>query len=181
MVLRAALKPVYLVLFSLTLLTVIAGSSAIMVIAGKGRDVFVFCAGMGVGLSLVSALSLELWQLTREYLVTLQARLIKMMAEVQMGEINPQLLLYRYATPQKASDIHLELECRRLLDRLHQLLERAVSEEGYCRHCDSWGEHKRDCPVPAAQQLYHSGKAKRLPWREYKKTLPKTLPADAIQ
>ena len=60
------LRPVYLALFSLSLLAVIAGSGAVMVLAGRGRDVFLFCAGMAVGMSLFSALSLELWSLSRD-------------------------------------------------------------------------------------------------------------------
>lgn len=172
MVLRTVLKPVYLALFSLSLLAVIAGSGAVMVLAGKGRDVMVFGAGIAVGMSLVSALSLELWHLSRERLAAMQQAIVRTIAVIQLGEINPQLLLTHYATPQKASDIHLELECRRLLDRLHQLLAKAVSDDGYCCYCDCWGEHQQGCSVPAAEALYLAGKAKRVPWREYKKTLP---------
>ena len=175
MVLRTVLKPVYLALFSLTLLAVIAGSGAVMVLAGKGHDVFLFGAGVAVGISFVSALSLELWHLSRERLAVMQQAIVKTIAVMQLGEINPQLLLTHYATPQKASDIHLELECRRLLDRLHQLLAKAVSDDGYCPHCNLWGEHTEECPVPAAQRLYEQGKAKRVPWREYKKTLPQDV------
>jgi len=65
-VLKAGLKPIYLALFSLTLLAVIAASGALMVLAGKGREVFLFGAGIAVGMSLVSALSLELGQLRPE-------------------------------------------------------------------------------------------------------------------
>ena len=175
MVLRTVLKPVYLALFSLSLLAVIAGSGAVMVLAGKGRDVMVFGAGVAVGMSLVSALSLELWHLSRERLAAMQQAIVRAVAAIQLGEINPQLLLTHYATPQKASDIHLELECRRLLDRLYQLLAKAVSEDGYCPYCGLWGHHTEECPVPAAQRLYEQGKAKRVPWREYKKTLPQDV------
>ena len=111
-----------------------------MVLAGKGRDVMIFGAGVAVGMSLVSALSLELWHLSRERLAAMQQAIVRAVAAIQLGAINPQLLLTHYATPQKASDIHLELECRRLLDRLHQLLAKAVSDDGYCRYCDCWGE-----------------------------------------
>ena len=51
------LRPVYLLLFSLTLLALISGSSAVMALAGKGRDVLVF--SMGVGLGTVASLSAE--------------------------------------------------------------------------------------------------------------------------
>lgn len=172
MVLRGKLRPVYLALFSLTLLAVIAGSGAVMTLTGKGRDVIVFGAGVGVGMSLVSALSLEMWHLSRERLAAMQTAIIRAIAAIQLGEIHPQLLLNSYATPQKATDVQLELECRRLLDRMHQLLDKAVSDDGYCRYCNSWAAHIEDCPVPAAQRLYALGREKRLPWREYKKTLP---------
>jgi hypothetical protein len=166
------LRPVYLALFSLTLLAVIAGSGAVMALAGKGRDVMLFGAGVGVGMSLVSALSMELWSLSRARLEAMQLAIIKAVAALQIGEINPRWFLSRYGEPPKnASDITLEIECRRLLDRTHQLLEKAVSEDGYCRYCECWGNHVDDCAVPAAQLLYESGKAKRVPWREYKKIL----------
>jgi hypothetical protein len=166
------LRPVYLALFSLTLLAVIAGSGAVMALAGKGRDVMLFGAGVGVGMSLVSALSLELWSLSRARLEAMQLAIIKAVAAVQIGEIDPRLFLSRYSEPpQNASDITLEIECRRLLDRTQQLLEKAVSADGYCRYCERWGVHADDCAVPAAQRLYESGKAKRVPWREYQKIL----------
>ena len=171
MVLRTVLKPVYLALFSLTLLAVIAGSGAVMVLAGKGRDVFLFGAGVAVGMSLVSALSLELWHLSRERLAAMQQAIVRAVAVIQLGEINPQLLLNHYAIPQTASDIYLELECRRLLDRLHQLLEKAVDADGHCQHCHQWNTHTDTCPVVAAAELYRTGKAKRVPWREFKKRL----------
>jgi hypothetical protein len=164
------LRPVYLALFSLTLLAVIAGSGAVMALAGSGQYVIVFGTGVGVGMSLVSALSLELWSLSRARFEAMQLALIKAVAALQLGEINPRLLLSQY-TPQNASDIHLEIECRRLLDRTHQLLEKAISTDGHCRYCERWGAHAEDCAVPAAKRLYESGKAKRVPWREYKKIL----------
>jgi hypothetical protein len=168
------LKPIYLALLSLTLLAVIAGSGAVIALAGRGQYVIVFGAGVGVGMSLVSALSLELWSLSRARLEAMQLAIIKAVAAVQLGEINPRLLLSQYTlqnTPQNASDIHLEIECRRLLDRTHQLLEKAVSADGHCHYCERWEAHADDCPVPAAKRLYESGKAKRVPWREYKKIL----------
>lgn len=169
------LRPVYLALFSLTLLAVIAGSGAVMVLAGRGRDVFLFCAGMAVGMSLVSALSLELWHVARDRLAEMQAAIVQAMTALYLGEVDPRLLLNRYGTgptPQNATDAQLELECRRLLDRTRQLLEKAVSDDGYCPYCECWGEHTEDCTVLAAQRLYQQGKEKRVPWREYKKTLP---------
>lgn len=176
MVLSASLRPIYLALFALTLLAAIAGSGALMAISGQGHDVLVFSMGVGMGMSLVSALSLELWHLLRSRLVEMQADIVRAIALTQIGEIDPRLLLSQYAppptAPQNASDITIEIECRRLLDRTQQLLSKAVTDDGYCRYCERWGEHDRDCPVPAAQRLYESGKAKRMPWREYKKTLP---------
>ena len=169
------LKPVYLALFSLTLLAVIAGSGAVMVLAGRGRDVFLFCAGMAVGMSLVSALSLELWQLSRDRLAQMQAAIVQAITALYLGKVDPRLLLNQYGTvptPQNATDAQLELECRRLLDRTRQLLEKAVSDDGYCHYCECWGEHTESCTVLAAQRLYQRGREKRLPWREYKKTLP---------
>ena len=170
------LRPVYLALFSLTLLAVIASSGAVMALVGQGHDVLVFSLGVGCGMSLVSALSLEQWHLLRDRLSEMQTTIVSAISTAQVGEINPRLLLSQYgkplATPQNASDIEVEIECRRLLDRTHQLLEKAVSGDGYCGYCERWHAHQDDCPVPAAQLLYDSGKAKRLPWREYKKTLP---------
>ena len=172
------LRPVYLALFSLTLLAVIVSSGAAMAIAGLGRDVFVFTLGLALGTSLVSALSLERWYLLREYLRAMQADIVGAISAVQVGEVNPQLLLSQYSsgrttqTPQHASDVQLELECRRLLDRLYQLLDKAESEDGFCRYCNCWDGHSDDCPVPAARSLYQQGKARRVPWREYKKSLP---------
>ena len=92
------LRPVYLALFSLTLLAVIASSGAAIALAGKGHDVFVFSAGVGVGMSLVSALSLELWHLSRDYLIRMQASVIEAISAMQLGEINPRLLLSQYAS-----------------------------------------------------------------------------------
>ena len=160
MVLRTVLKPVYLALFSLSLLAVIAGSGAVMVLAGKGRDVFLFGAGVAVGMSLVSALSLELWHLSRERFAAMQQAIVRAVAAIQLGEINPQLLLTHYATPQKASDIHLELECRRLLDRLHQLLAKAVSDDGYCPHCGIWGASHRRVPGACRAKALRAGQSK---------------------
>jgi len=175
--LKAGLKPIYLALFSLTLLAVMAGSGALMVLAGKGREVFLFGAGIAVGMSLVSALSLELEQLWREPLARMplanrQAAVVRAMAAIQLAEQHPHLLLNHYRTPQQASDIHLELECRRLLDRLHLLLAGAVTDEGHCHYCAELNAHADDCPVPAAQRLYCQGKDRRVPWREFKKSLP---------
>jgi hypothetical protein len=178
MVLRAVLKPVYLALFSLTLLAVIVGSGAVMVLAGKGRDVILFAAGVGVGMSLVSALSLELWQLSRERLAVMHKAVVSAISALQLGEINPRWLLAQYGTtltPHHASDILLEIECRRLLDRMQQLLAGAVSDEGDCHYCAGLNAHSEDCPVPAAQALYQAGKARRVPWCEYKKTLPQDV------
>lgn len=173
------LRPVYLALFSLTLLSVIAGSGAMMALAGKGHDVFIFSAGLGVGMSLVSALSLELWNLSRDYLVRMQASVIGAIAAMHLGEINPRLLLSQYATatqtPPNAADFAVEIECRRLLDRVHQLLDKTEGDNGCCRYCECRGEHDEDCPVAAARRLYQQGKAKRLPWREYKKSLPQDV------
>ena len=174
------LRPVYLALFSLTLLTIIAGSGAVMVLAGRGHDMFVFSAGVGVGMSLVSALSVELWGLSRDRLQEMHSSIIRTVVALHLGEVNPRLLLSQYGlqnctTPQNATDVQLELECRRLLDRVHQLLEKAVSVDGYCHHCCQWHEHSSDCPVPATQALYECGKARRVPWREYKKTLPQDV------
>jgi len=180
--LKAGLKPIYLALFSLTLLAVIAASGALMVLAGKGRDVFLFGAGVGLGMSLVSALSLELGQQWPEPLARMplaamplanrQAAVVRAMAAIQLAEPHPHLLLNHYRTPQQASDIHLELECRRLLDRLHLLLAGAVTDEGHCHYCAELNAHADDCPVPAAQRLYCQGKDRRVPWREFKKSLP---------
>lgn len=179
MVLVQAAKPVYLALGSLTLLAVIASSGAVMALVGKGHDVLVFSTGVGAGMSFVSALSLEQWHLLKARLLQMQIAIVDAISAAQVGQINPQLLLSRYgrplAMPQNASDIEVEIECRRLLDRTHQLLDKAVSHDGYCRYCESWHEHQADCPVPAAQLLYDSGRAKRLPWREYKKTLPQPV------
>ena len=109
----------------------------------------------------------------------MQSEIISAVAAAQLGEINPRLLFAQYggrlSTPQNASDIAVEIECRRLLDRVNQLLEKAVSDDGHCHCCERWGAHEADCPVPAAQRLYQDGKAKRLPWREYKKTLPQDV------
>lgn len=179
MVLGSVLRPVYLGLFSLTLLAVIAGSGAMIALANRGHDVFVFSAGVGVGMSLVSALSLELWHLSRDYLIKMQANVIRAIAAMQLGEINPRLLLSQYSTtpqtPQNASEVAVEIECRRLLDRLHQLLDKAESDDGHCRYCQSRDEHSENCPVLAARRLYQQGRAKRLPWREYKKSLPQDV------
>ena len=176
MVLSSLLRPVYLALFTLTLLAVIASSGAMMALLGKGHDVLVFSTGVAVGMSLVSALSLELWHLLKDHLVQIQIAIVDAVFTARVSEINPQLLFSQLgkplAAPQNASDIEVEIECRRLLDRTHQLLEKAVSEDGCCRYCKQQHAHTDDCPVPAAQWLYQQGKAKRLPWREYKKTLP---------
>jgi hypothetical protein len=172
------LKPVYLALFSLTLLAVIAGSGAVMALAGQGRDVMLFGAGVGVGMSLVSALSLELWSLSSARLEAMQLAIIKAVAAMQLGKINPRWFLNQSGTsctPQNASDITLEIECRRLLDRTGQLLEKAVTGDGHCRYCQSWDTHSEDCPALAAHLLYQSGREKRVPWHEYKKTLPQPV------
>lgn len=171
-------RPLYLALFSLTLLAVISGSGAVMALVGKGRDVMIFGAGVGSGMSLVSALTLELWKLSSERLNAMQETIVSTISAAQLGDINPRLFLSQYSgfgravAPQNASDINLEIECRRLLDRTHQLLEKAVSEDGHCPYCNNWEGHGEECPVPAAQLLYKTGKEKRVPWREYKKTLP---------
>ena len=174
------LRPIYLALFSLTLLAVIAGSSALLVLTGKGRDLLLFSTGIGVGMSLVSALSLELWHLSRQHLATMQQTVLEAVAAMHLGQINPRLLLNSYRTPQQASDIYLELECRRLLDRMHQLLAKAVTDDGFCSCCNHWGTHSTECPIPAAQLLYARGKRKRLPWREYRKTLPREMTRIAV-
>ena len=174
------LRPIYLALFSLTLLAVIAGSSALLVLAGKGRDLLLFSTGIGVGMSLVSALSLELWHLSRQHLATMQQTVLEAVAAMHLGQINPRLLLNSYRTPQQASDIYLELECRRLLDRMHQLLAKAVTDDGFCSYCNHWGTHSTECPIPAAQLLCARGREKRLPWREYKKTLPREMTRIAV-
>jgi len=164
-------RPFYLLLFSLTLLAVIAGSGALMALAGQGRDVLIFSAGVGVGMSLLAALSLELWKLLCAQITAMQTQVADVALSLQLGEIHPRLMLRPSATPDHASDSHLELECRRLLDRLHQLLEKAVDADGHCQYCDQWDTHTERCPVVAAQALYRAGKARRVPWREYKKRL----------
>lgn len=174
-------KPVYVALFAMTLLAVIAGSGAIMALTGKGRDVMIFGVGVGVGMSLVSALSLELWQLSRDRIDSMQETIIRAIAALQLGSINPHLLLSQYgrlrpdATPQNASEINLEIECRRLLDRLRELLDGAVGDDGHCHYCDGWGQHDSKCRALAAQVMYQAGKRKRVVWDEYKKTLPQDV------
>ncbi|MEL7071658.1 MAG: hypothetical protein AAGN15_23825 [Cyanobacteria bacterium J06581_3] len=159
----------YLALFALTLLAVIAGSGALMAIAGLGREVMLFCMGVGAGMALVLAFSVELWKLARDQLAVMQTQVADVVLALRLGEINPRLVLG--ATPSHASDVVLELECRRLLDRVRQLLEKAVDADGRCRYCEQWNTHTDSCPVAAAEALYRAGKAKRVPWREYKKRL----------
>ena len=166
-------RPFYLALFALTLLAVIAGSGALMAISGLGREVMIFCAGVGMGMALVLAFSVELWKLARDQLAAMQTQVADVVLALQLGEINPRLVLG--ATPSHASDVVLELECRRLLDRMHQLLEKAVDADGHCQYCEQWNTHTDSCPVAAAQALYQTGKAKRVPWREYKKCLPRGI------
>lgn len=170
------LKSVYLALFSLTLLAVIASSAATLVLAGQGRDVMLFSLGAGVGISVgmsvIAAMSYELWKFSFVQLKAMQAQVAEVVLAMRIGEINPRLILRRGTSPEHASDVHLELECRRLLDRLHQLLEKAVDADGHCRYCQQQDTHTDTCPVAAAQALYQAGKAKRVPWREYKKRLP---------
>ena len=168
-------RPFYLLLFSLTLLAVIAGSGALMALSGRGRDVMVFSAGIGIGMVIVSALTMELWKLSSQQLTVMQEQIADVALALQLGEIHPRLMLSPSATPEHASDSHLELECRRLLDRLHQLLEKAVDADGHCQHCNQWNTHTGDCRVVAAQALYRAGKARRVPGREYKKSLPQDI------
>lgn len=176
------LKPVYLALFSLTLLAVIAGSGAVMALVGQGRDVMLFGLGVGFGMSLVSALSLELVTVARRRLEAMQETIVGALWTLQVQAVNPRFLLNGYnsaprpVAPQNASDITLELECRRLLDRMRQLLENTADEAGQCRYCQSPADaHESHCPVLAAQVLYQAGKEKRIPWREYQKTLPQDV------
>ena len=185
------LRHTYLLLFSLTLLAVIAGSSAVLALVGKGQDLLVFSLGAGIGMLLTLVLvwgptveiGISRWQRSRDHLAAMQQRLVETTAALQLAiclaELNPRLLLAQFGqapSPRSyAADIYLELECRRLLDRVHQLLEKAVSEDSCCRYCERWGTHTSHCPVPAAQLLYARGKEKRVPWREYKKTLPQDV------
>lgn len=158
-------KSVYLLLFLLTLLAVIAGSSAVMVLAGKGQTVIIFAMGMTVGMALSGAVSLELYQLGMAWFATVFA----------LRDTSLRLFLSQrdkaIATPQNASDVQLEIECRRLLDRTGQLLDLLVDEDGCCRYCCE-ATHEESCPVLAAAQLYEKGKARRVPWQEFEKTLP---------
>ncbi|MEL6351591.1 MAG: hypothetical protein AAFR58_07495 [Cyanobacteria bacterium J06627_28] len=173
MVLKVAgVKTVYLALFSLTLLAVIASSSAVMVLAGRGRDVLLFGTGVGIGMSLLAAMSHQLWRLSFMQLRAMETQIAEAMLAARLGQINPRLVLRSTAAPERASDVHLELECRRLLDRVHQLLEKAVDPDGHCRYCEQKDAHAETCPVVAAEALYQAGRARRVPWREYRKRLP---------
>ena len=147
-------RTVRLLLFSLTLLTVITSSAAALAIAGVGAVVLSFAAGMLVGAFVAIALSTEKVVLVRA------------------GRAALRLLQQR--APVNASDVLLEIECRRLLDRMDQLLAQANAGDR-CLHCQQQSGHDATCPVPPAAALYASGKAKRVPWQEFEKRLFKRV------
>lgn len=157
-------RTVYLLLFSLTLLAVIAGSAAVIAIAGQGALVLSFAVGAAVGGGVVLSIVLSpgpAW-----------------LAQVLTGLRRKKAL--KGASDSCLADVHLEIECRRLLDRMGQLLETAVDERCYCRYCQVHNGHKESCPVPAASALYAAGKAKRVPWREFEKQFPNGVIANGI-
>ena len=147
-------RTVRLLLFSLTLLTVITSSAAALVIVGAGAVVLSFAVGVFVGAFVAIALSTEKVVLVRA------------------GRAALQLLQQR--APVNASDVLLEIECRRLLDRMGQLLAQANAGDR-CLHCQQQSGHDATCPVPPAAALYASGKAKRVPWQEFEKRLFKRV------
>ena len=143
-------KAICLLLFSLTLLALITSSAAVIVIAGQGALTLSFASGALVGALIVLILSLE------------------KVSFIRYSKIAARVLLQR--APMNATDILLEIECRRLLDRMGQLLERS-NEGDRCLHCQRQSGHAADCPVPPAATLYAQGKAKRVPWRVFKERL----------
>ena len=146
-------RTVRLLLFSLTLLTVITSSAAALAIAGVGAVVLSFAAGMLVGAFVAITLGVE---------------------KVVMRAGRAALQLLQQRAPVNASDVLLEIECRRLLDRMGQLLAQANVGDR-CLHCQQQSGHDATCPVPPAAALYASGKAKRVPWQEFEKRLFKRV------
>ena len=162
--------PYYSLLVFATLLCVVAGSSAIHILAGQGRDVVLFGLGVGVGMTWSCYVGLENWRLTMAALGSISHNItaLSLVLGPKHQYIHPKISL-GLATPplSTASEFLLEIEVRGLLDAVARLGE-GVVVNGLCHCCGTTHGHSASCPYVRSMQLYESGCRKRVGWSQFK-------------
>lgn len=161
-------QPYYSLLMFATLLGVIAGSSAIHILAGQGRDVLIFGLGVGVGMTWSCYVGIENWRMTMAALTGIADSVTALSLVLGPNRsLHPKIAL-GLATPLTTStEFQLEIEVRGLLDAV-ALLGSAVVVDRLCHCCGTRYGHSANCAYVKSMQLYAMGCEKRVGWTQFK-------------
>lgn len=163
-------QPHYSLLMFATLLCVIAGSSAIHILAGQGQQVLIFGLGLGVGMTWSCYVGIENWRMTMAALdgIAGSVSALSLLLGPTRQFIHPKIAL-GLATPLTTSaEFQLEIEARGLLDAV-ALLGQAVVADGLCGCCHFRDGHSANCAYLKAMQLHQAGCEKRVGWTQFKR------------
>lgn len=169
--------PYYSLLMFATLLCVVAGSSAVHVISGQGRDVLLFGLGVGVGMTWSCYVGIENWRMTLAALDGLADRVsaLALVLGPKHRYIHPKIALGLATPPLSTStEFQLEIEVRGLLDAV-ALLGQAVMADGLCHCCDAVHGHSANCAYVKSMQLHAAGCQKRVGWTQFKRQVEPNL------
>ena len=163
-------RPHHSLLMFATLLCAIAGSSAIHIISGQGRDVVLFGLGVGIGMSWSCYVGIENWRMTMAALGSIadSVNALCLVLGPKHRYIHPKIAL-GLATPPPAisTEFQLEIEVRGLLDAVARL-GKAVVVDGLCRCCGTHDGHSANCDYVRSMQLHEAGCKKRVGWSQFK-------------
>jgi len=164
-------QPYYSLLMFATLLCVIAGSSAIHVIFGQGRDVVLFGLGVGIGMTWSCYVGIENWRMTMAAFdgIAGSVNALSLVLGPKHRYIHPKIAL-GLATPPPAisTEFQLEIEVRGLLDAVALLGQAVVAADGVCGCCHFSDGHSANCAYVKAMQLHQAGCEKRVGWTQFK-------------
>jgi len=168
-------RPIYSLLMLATVVCVIAASSAVHVLVGQGRDIFLVGVGMAIGMGFSAYIGVSNWQIFMDS-VDLISENIGAIALYLPGKedsvrrfISPKITM-RLSTPAASKEFALETEVRSLLDAVNRLGQ-AVVVDGFCHCCQRTDEHSADCDYVRSMQLHEDGCSKRVAWAEFRKQL----------
>ena len=163
-------QPHYSLLMFATLLCVIAGSSAIHVIFGQGRDVVLFGLGVGIGMTWSCYVGIENWRMTMAALdgIAGSVNAIALLVGPRYQFIHPKIALGLAAPLITDTEFRLEIEVRGLLDAVALLGQTVVAADGVCGCCQFSNGHSANCAYVKAMQLHQAGCEKRVGWMQFK-------------
>lgn len=164
-------QPYHSLLMFATLLCAIAGSSAIHVISGQGRDVVLFGLGVGVGMTWSCYVGIENWRMTMDAIGNAADSIhaLSLVLGPKHRYIHPKIAL-GLATPPLATstEFQLEIEVRGLLDAVARLGQ-SVVVDGRCQCCDTRYGHSTHCDYVRSMQLHEAGCKKRVGWSQFER------------